>query len=110
MYCTRDAQSHYMGVEKGYMVLNKIFLYESLRRTLILCGTLILSNTYANHDQWEDADKVQDEMRRMGLKKLVAYTRIEVDQNISTLQDFNEKEIKETNRFKPFFCRVISKI
>ncbi|CAL9018241.1 unnamed protein product [Prunus brigantina] len=43
----------------------------------------LLSNTYANHDRWDDANKVRDEMRRMGLKKLPGCSRIEVDPSIS---------------------------
>ncbi|XP_015875883.3 pentatricopeptide repeat-containing protein At1g08070, chloroplastic [Ziziphus jujuba] len=43
-------------------------------------GTLaLLSNTYASSDRWDDANKVRDEMRWMGLKKMAGCSWIETD-------------------------------
>lgn len=42
----------------------------------------LLSNAYASSDRWDDANKVRDEMRYMGLKKLAGFSWIEVDQSI----------------------------
>ncbi|CAB4308679.1 unnamed protein product [Prunus armeniaca] len=59
-------------------------LGDLLKSRGVSTGTYaLLSNTYANHDRWDDANKVRDEMRRMGLKKLPGCSRIEVDPSIS---------------------------
>ncbi|KAM1041065.1 hypothetical protein TB1_029628 [Malus domestica] len=42
----------------------------------------LISNTYATHERWDEANKVCDEMRQKGLKKLAAYSQIDVDPNI----------------------------
>ncbi|KAM1804524.1 hypothetical protein ACFX12_030378 [Malus domestica] len=44
----------------------------------------LISNTYATHERWDEANKVRDEMRQMGLKKLAAYSQIDVDPNTLT--------------------------
>ncbi|BFG31131.1 hypothetical protein CerSpe_174050 [Prunus speciosa] len=55
-----------------------------LKSRRLSTGTFaLLSNTYTNHSRWDDANKVRDEMRRMGLKKLPGCNRIEVDPSIS---------------------------
>ncbi|KAB1227656.1 hypothetical protein CJ030_MR1G023278 [Morella rubra] len=60
-------------------------LFERIRQCLldtkgVSIGTLaLLSNTYACSDRWEDANKVRDAMRYMGLKKMAGSSWIEVD-------------------------------
>ncbi|KAM2194560.1 hypothetical protein ACFX1R_028680 [Malus domestica] len=44
----------------------------------------LVSNTYTTHERWDEANKVRDEMRQMGLKKLAAYSQIYVDPNTLT--------------------------
>ncbi|CAN6698709.1 unnamed protein product [Malus baccata var. baccata] len=44
----------------------------------------LVSNTYATHERWDEANKVRDEMRQMRLKKLAAYSQIYVDPNTLT--------------------------
>ncbi|XP_059634052.1 pentatricopeptide repeat-containing protein At1g08070, chloroplastic-like [Cornus florida] len=39
----------------------------------------LLSNTYASSSKWDDANKIRDEMRNMGLKKTAGCSLIEVD-------------------------------
>ncbi|KAK9930062.1 hypothetical protein M0R45_027119 [Rubus argutus] len=41
-----------------------------------------LSNVYANHDRWDDCNKVRDEMRKMGLKTPPGCSWIEVAPSI----------------------------
>ncbi|XP_031271966.1 pentatricopeptide repeat-containing protein At3g46790, chloroplastic-like [Pistacia vera] len=43
----------------------------------------LLSNTYVGFDRWDEANKVRDEMRFMGLKKKAGCSWIEVNQSIS---------------------------
>lgn len=60
-------------------------MFERIRQCLrdtrgVSIGTFaLLSNTYASSDRWEDANKVRDEMRCMGLKKMAGCSWIEVD-------------------------------
>lgn len=43
----------------------------------------LLSNTYVSFDRWDEANKVRDEMRVMGLKKKAGCSWIEVNPSIS---------------------------
>ncbi|XP_074343629.1 pentatricopeptide repeat-containing protein At2g29760, chloroplastic-like [Apium graveolens] len=54
---------------------------QSLSKTKdVTVGTFaLLSNTYASSNRWDDANKVRDSMRRMGLKKTAGCSWIEVD-------------------------------
>jgi pentatricopeptide repeat protein len=59
-------------------------MFERIRQCLldtrgVSIGTFaLLSNTYASSDRWEDAIKVRDAMRSMGLKKMAGCSWIEV--------------------------------
>lgn len=51
-----------------------------LNSTGVGSGTLaLLSNAYASSDRWNDANRVRDEMRWMGLKKLAGRSWLEAD-------------------------------
>ncbi|KAK1372532.1 Pentatricopeptide repeat-containing protein [Heracleum sosnowskyi] len=54
---------------------------QSLSKTRdVTVGTFaLLSNTYASSNRWDDANKVRDSMRRMGLKKTAGCSWVEVD-------------------------------
>jgi pentatricopeptide repeat protein len=60
-------------------------MFERIRQCLldtrgVSVGTFaLLSNTYAGSDRWEDANKVRDAMRCMGLKKMAGCSRLEVN-------------------------------
>jgi pentatricopeptide repeat protein len=60
-------------------------MFERIRQCVldtrgVSVGTFaLLSNAYAGSDRWEDANKVRDAMRCMGLKKMAGCSWLEVD-------------------------------
>lgn len=57
-------------------------VFERLKERMggLSIGTMaLLSNTYARWENWEDANKVRDEMRSEGLKKMAGVSRVEVN-------------------------------
>nr|XP_023898424.1 pentatricopeptide repeat-containing protein At1g08070, chloroplastic-like [Quercus suber]XP_023898425.1 pentatricopeptide repeat-containing protein At1g08070, chloroplastic-like [Quercus suber]XP_023898427.1 pentatricopeptide repeat-containing protein At1g08070, chloroplastic-like [Quercus suber] len=66
-------------------------MFERIRQCLldtrgVSIGTFaLLSNSFASSDRWEDANKVRDEMRSMGLKKMAGCSWIEVNPSTHTL-------------------------
>lgn len=67
---------HIYGSEE--MILR---IRQSLSKTRdVTIGTYaLLSNTYASSNRWDDANKVRDSMRCMGLKKTAGCSWVEVD-------------------------------
>ncbi|KAM1701667.1 hypothetical protein ACFXTH_027025 [Malus domestica] len=59
-------------------------MLKRIRNGLLIGTYALVSNTYATHERWDEANKVRDEMRQMGLKKLAAYSQIYVDPNTLT--------------------------
>lgn len=74
------------GNEKMFGQIN-----QSLRNAKgVSIGTLaLLSNTYASSNRWDDANKVRDMMRDMGLKKMSGCSWIEVDAMINRYDGAN---------------------
>uniref|UniRef100_A0A5B7BBZ3 Pentatricopeptide repeat-containing protein n=1 Tax=Davidia involucrata TaxID=16924 RepID=A0A5B7BBZ3_DAVIN len=50
----------------------------------------LLSNTYASSCRWDDANRVRDEMRSIGLKKMAGCSWIEVDASIQRPNDLDK--------------------
>lgn len=63
-------------------------MFDRIRQDLVnkkgvSVGTFaLMSNTFAGADRWEDANKIRDEIRRMGLKKKTGCSWIEVNPSI----------------------------
>lgn len=74
------------GSEKMFERINQILCNAKG----VSIGTLaLLSNTYASSNRWDDANKVRDMMRDMGLKKMSGCSWIEVDAKINRCDNAN---------------------